>query len=71
MEWLALEHDDVVAFRRPAADGAQGAVTVLLATGDQDRVLDVAGEILVQTGGVERLADGTLRMPPASACWLG
>jgi hypothetical protein len=45
-------------------------VSVLLATGEAERVLTVEGDVLVQTGGVERLADGTLRMPPASACWL-
>jgi alpha-glucosidase len=70
MEWLTLEHDDVVAFRRPAAAAGDRAVSVLLATGEAERVLTVEGDVLVQTGGVERLADGTLRMPPASACWL-
>ena len=39
--------------------------------GESDRIVAVDGEILVETGGVTREADGMLHLPPASAVWLG
>ncbi len=69
LRWFDVGHDDVVAFERPGTDEAPGVV-VLLATGTQLRECAVVGTILLQTGGVSFAADGLLRMPPDSACWL-
>jgi hypothetical protein len=67
MRWLDLGDDDVVAFERPGAD----PVTVVLNVAGSDRILALDGEILVETGGAARQADGMLVLPPSSAAWLG
>ncbi len=67
MRWVDAGHADIVAFERPG----ERPVTVLLAMGESDRIVAVDGEILVETGGVTRQADGMLHLPPASAVWLG
>ena len=45
-------------------------VLVLLNAGDGDRVVDFAGEILVETGGVHRDDEGSLVLPPDSCAWI-
>jgi alpha-glucosidase len=63
--WLDSGHHDVLAMERPG----DKPVLVLLNTGAGDRSVDVAGEVLVETGGVVRVGDA-LVLPPASCAWV-
>ncbi len=64
--WLESGQPDVLAMERPG----DAPVLVLLNTGDGDRVVDFAGEILVETGGVHRDDEGSLVLPPDSCAWV-
>jgi alpha-glucosidase len=66
LRWLSTGHDDVVAFERVGA----APVVALLNVGDSDAAVALEGELLVETGGVTRGADGSWVLPPASACWV-
>jgi len=62
--WLESGQPDVLAMERPG----DAPVLVLLNAGEADRVLEYAGEILVESGGVHR--DGALVLPPDSCVWV-
>jgi alpha-glucosidase len=64
--WLDSGQPDVLAMERPG----DAPVLVLLNTGEADRVLDYAGEILVESGGVHRDDEGALVLPPDSCVWV-
>lgn len=64
--WVESGHGDVLAVERPG----EAPLLVLLNVGTDDRRVDVAGEVLVQTGGVRRGSGGSLVLPPDSCCWV-
>jgi alpha-glucosidase len=64
--WLESGHPDVLAMERPG----DAPVLTLLNAGNGPRVVEFAGEILVESGGVHRDDEGALVLPPDSCVWV-
>ena len=64
--WRESGHPDVLAIERPG----DSAILVLLNVSDTERLVEIEGEVLVSTGGVEYDEGGALVLAKDSCTWI-